>query len=249
MASGRSAVPASEGPQDEEHAEPHRGSLGSRLNWLRAGVLGANDGIVSTGGLVVGVAGASGSTSAVLIAGVAGLFAGATSMASGEYVSVSSQRDTQRAMLRQERRELRDMPGEELRELTELYRAKGLDERLAREVAFQLSEGDALAAHAEVELGIDPKELTNPWQAAFASFLSFTVGAVLPLLAMGLSPPVLRVPITVAFMVLALALTGAISAGFGRAPRTRAVLRNVIGGFVAMAVTYGVGTLLGHAVG
>jgi VIT1/CCC1 family predicted Fe2+/Mn2+ transporter len=225
----------------------HKEVTAGRLNWLRAGVLGANDGIVSTASIVMGVAGATSAVAAILTAGVAGLFAGAMSMASGEYVSVSSQRDAQRALLAQERRELADEPDLELAELTWLYRAKGLPESLARKVAEALTAHDALTAHAEAELGIDPDELTSPWQAAVASFAAFGVGAVLPLLAAVLTPtPGVRVGITVAVVVLALMLTGSLSARFGGAPRLPAVGRNVLGGLVAMAVTYGIGTLVGH---
>ncbi len=174
--------------QTPEHGEAHGGGLGSRLNWLRAAVLGANDGIVSTAGLVVGVAGATDSRSALLTAGLAGLLAGSMSMAAGEYVSVSTQRDSEKAALAQEKRELATEPQAELIELTELLAGKGLNERLAREVAEELTAHDALRAHAEVELGIDPDELTNPWHAAGASFLAFTAGALLPLLAIVLPP-------------------------------------------------------------
>ncbi|GLZ31674.1 membrane protein [Lentzea sp. NBRC 105346] len=230
------------------HEEPHEEVSGDRMNWLRAGVLGANDGIVSTASLVVGVAGATTALSQIVVAGLAGLFAGAMSMASGEYVSVSSQRDAEKALLAQEKRELKEMPEEELAELTEIYRDKGLTEETAREVATQLTEHDALAAHADAELGIDPEELTNPWGAAIASFISFTIGALLPLVAIVLSPVSLRVPITVVAAVLTLALTGAISARFSGAPRTRAVVRNIVGGLIAMGVTYGIGSLVGQAV-
>ena len=154
------------GPHDDE---PHDESLAARLNWLRAGVLGANDGIVSTAGLVVGVAGATTDRRAILVAGVAGLVAGAMSMAAGEYVSVSTQRDSEQALLAKERRELREEPEEELAELAGLYVQKGLAEDLALQVAEQLTEHDALGAHAEAELGIDPDDLTNPWHAALAS--------------------------------------------------------------------------------
>lgn len=223
------------------------GAMSTRLNWLRAGVLGANDGIISTAGLVVGVAGATTSRPAILAAGVAGLLAGALSMAAGEYVSVSSQRDSERAALDVERRELAEAPEAELEELTELLAARGLSRELAREAAVQLTARDALRAHARVELGINPDELANPWHAAFASLVAFTVGAVLPLLAIVLPGPSGRVPITVAAVVAALVLCGVVSARLGGAPAGRAVLRNVTGGALAMAVTYAVGTWLGTA--
>ncbi|MFS4106964.1 MULTISPECIES: VIT1/CCC1 transporter family protein [unclassified Streptomyces] len=227
------------------HDEPHGGALGSRLNWLRAAVLGANDGIVSTAGLVVGVAGATDSRSALLTAGLAGLLAGSMSMAAGEYVSVSTQRDSELAALAEERRELRDQPEAELRELAELLERRGLSPEVARDAARQLTERDALRAHASVELGIDPDRLTNPWHAAGASFLAFTVGALLPLLAIVLPPAGLRLVITVLSVLAALVLTGFSSARLGAAPPGRAVLRNVAGGALAMAVTYAAGALLG----
>lgn len=225
------------------HPEPR--TTASTLNWLRAGVLGANDGIISTAGLVIGVAAATTDRAAIVTAGFAGLAAGAMSMAVGEYVSVSTQRDSEQAMLAKERRELEEMPEEELAELAEIYRGKGLSPDLADQVARELTERDALAAHAEAELRIDPDELTNPWHAAWASFIAFTLGAVLPLVAI-ISPPLpWRVPVTVLSVLLALVLTGWISATLGRSPRPRAVVRNVIGGFTAMAVTYAIGALVG----
>lgn len=231
----------------ELHHEPHE-DTGARLNWLRAGVLGANDGVVSTASLVLGVAGATTSVPQILTAGFAGMFAGAMSMAAGEYVSVSSQRDAEKALLDQERRELTEMPQHELDELTEIYREKGLSPELAREVAEQLTEKDALAAHAEAELKIDPDELTSPWQAAFASFVAFTVGSLLPLLAFIIPAGDFRVSLTVLVAVLALALTGSVSARLGGAPRLPAIARNVAGGIVAMAATYGIGHLVGAAI-
>ncbi|MEV3995384.1 VIT family protein [Streptomyces halstedii] len=233
--------------QTRRHEEPHEGAMGTRLNWLRAAVLGANDGVVSTAGLVVGVAGATGDRATLLTAGLAGLLAGSMSMAAGEYVSVSTQRDSERAALAQERRELEEAPEDELDELTEMLEDKGLTARVAREAAVQLTARDALRAHAEVELGIDPDELTNPWHAAGASFLAFTVGALLPLLAIVLPPASLRLVVTVASVLAALAFTGWWSARLGAAPMGRAVLRNMGGGAVAMAVTYAAGALLGAA--
>ncbi|MFB7112269.1 VIT family protein [Streptomyces sp. NPDC056291] len=228
------------------HDEPHGGALGSRLNWLRAAVLGANDGIVSTAGLVVGVAGATDSRSALLTAGLAGLLAGSMSMAAGEYVSVSTQRDSEMAALAVEKRELREQPEAELRELTDLLQARGLSRDVAREAAEQLTGRDALRAHASVELGINPDELTNPWHAAGASFLAFTVGALLPLLAIVLPPAAWRLGVTVLSVLAALVLTGWSSARLGAARPGRAVLRNAAGGALAMAVTYAAGTLLGE---
>ena len=232
----------------EAHEEPHRGGLGVRLNWLRAAVLGANDGIVSTAGLVVGVAGATVSRSTLLTAGLAGLLAGSMSMAAGEYVSVSTQRDAQKATLATESRELREEPQAELEELTGLLARMGLSTQLAAEAAVQLTERDALRAHAEVELGINPDELTDPWHAAGASFLAFTVGALLPLLAIVLPPSSVRLYVTVLSVLMALVLTGWGSARLGSAPAAAAVWRTAIGGAMAMAVTYVAGVLLGAAV-
>jgi vacuolar iron transporter family protein len=234
--------------QQLDHDEPHKGNIALRLNWLRAGVLGGNDGIVSTAGIVLGVAGATATRSTILTAGVAGLAAGAMSMAVGEYVSVSSQRDTEKALLEKERGELRDSPDEELAELTDMYAAKGLSHDLAAEVAEQLTALDALAAHAEVELGINPSNLTSPWHAAFASMVAFTLGALLPLVAITVPPAALRVPVTVAAVLVALGVTGVVSGWLGKSPLARPFWRNVIGGSVAMAVTYGIGALFGHVV-
>ncbi|CAN5493191.1 VIT family protein [soil metagenome] len=234
------------GPHDDE---PHGAGLGNRLNWLRAGVLGANDGIVSTAGIVLGVAGATSDRTAIVVAGVAGLVAGAMSMAAGEYVSVSTQRDSERALLRKEELELRETPDEELAELAGIYVGKGLDEKLALEVATQLTAHDALGAHAEAELGIDPDDLTSAWNAAFASMIAFTVGALLPLLTISLVAAGARVWVTVVSVALALALTGAVSARLGYAPAGRAVARNVAGGLFAMLATYLVGSLIGTRVG
>ncbi|HET7682087.1 MAG TPA: VIT family protein [Marmoricola sp.] len=234
------------GPHDDE---PHGGGHGAMLNWLRAGVLGANDGIVSTAGIVMGVAGATSDRDTILIAGVAGLVAGAISMAAGEYVSVSTQRDTEQALLHKERRELEDEPEEELAELAGIYREKGLSEETALKVAEELTAHDALAAHAEAELGIDPDDLSNPWHAAWASMIAFTVGALLPLLTISLFPQGARTWATVVAVAVALALTGFVSARIGRAQEGRAVARNVVGGLLAMGVTFLIGSLVGAGVG
>jgi len=227
--------------------QPQEG-LNNRLNWLRAGVLGANDGVVSTAGIVMGVAGATADRSDILIAGVAGLVAGAISMAAGEYVSVSTQRDAELALLDKERRELAEMPEEELEELEGLLESKGLTPEVASEVAQQLTARNPLRAHAVLELGIDPDDITNPWSAAFASMLSFTIGAVLPLLTILLIPGTARIWGTVVAVALALALTGWTSARLGYAKPGRALLRNVAGGLLAMGVTYLIGTLIGTQV-
>ena len=227
------------------HAEPQGAGIHSKLNWLRAGVLGANDGIVSVAALVVGVAGATTDTGPLIAAGLAALIGGAISMALGEYVSVSSQADTQRALIAKERRELAEMPDAELEELVRLYREKGLSDDTARRVARELTANDALAAHLETELGITEESVVSPMAAAGASALAFTVGGLLPFLAILLPPIPLRVPITVVVVVLALVATGLISARLGGARPLRPTLRVVIGGLLALGVTYGIGLLLG----
>jgi vacuolar iron transporter family protein len=230
-------------------AEPHGGSLVGRLNWLRAGVLGADDGIVSVAGIVVGVAAAAGSARGpIFTAGIAGLAAGALSMAAGEYVSVSTQRDSERAALNKEKAELVRQPRSELDELAKIYQDKGVSPQTALQVAKELTEHDALAAHAEAELGIDPSELTDPWQAALSSAVSFTAGALLPMLAILLPPAHLRIPVTVAAVLVALAITGWVSARLGGADPRRAALRVTVGGALAMAITFAIGHLVGTAV-
>lgn len=229
----------------EAHSEER---LGQRLNWLRAGVLGANDGIVSVAGVVVGVAAATpGNVLAIATAGIAALVAGAFSMAGGEYVSVSTQRDTEKAMIAKEVQELEEQPAAELAELTGLYRKRGLSAGLARQVAEELTAHDALAAHAEVELGIDPDDLTNPWHAALSSFVAFTIGALIPLL-MILIPGGNEVILTAAAVVIGLFLTGWISARLGKAPLLPAILRNVLMGSATMVATYLIGLAFGVAI-
>lgn len=229
--------------------EAHSPKLAGRLNQLRAAVLGANDGIVSEAGLVLGVAGATTARAPLITAGVAGLAAGAVSMALGEYVSVSSQRDAERDQLAQERRELADDPGGELAELAALYREKGLRAETALLVAQELTAHDALAAHAETELHIDPEDLVNPVQAAAASAVSFVLGALIPLLAIVLPPASWRVPVTVPVVLGALALAGWAGARVGGGSARRAILRVLLGGGVGLAFTYAVGHLAGRAVG
>jgi vacuolar iron transporter family protein len=247
---GTAATDATGGEPPREHpGEGHGGGLAARLNWLRAGVLGANDGIVSVAGLVVGVAGVTTERGPLFTAGIAGLVAGAVSMALGEYVSVSSQRDSEQAQVETEKRELREDPERELAELAAIYEAKGLRPETARAVAQELTEHDALAAHVEAEMKIDPDELTSPWQAAGASALAFTVGAVLPLLAILLPPPQWRVAVCVVVVLIALGLAGYVGASLGGSGRRGAVLRVVIGGGLGLAVTYLVGHLFGTAVG
>lgn len=226
--------------------EPHGTGYTERMNRLRAAVLGANDGIVSVAAVVVGVAGATSSTGAVLTAGAAALLGGALSMAQGEYVSVSSQSDAHRALIAREKQELAEMPEAELTELAEIYAAKGLSLRTARQVAAELTEHDALAAHLDAELHIDQADIVSPWNAAVASALSFVVGAVLPLLAILLPPQEWRIPVTFVAVLAALALTGWLGAALGDTPgRGRAVLRMVLGGALALAATFALGSLLG----
>ena len=225
--------------------EPHSGGLANRLNWLRAGVLGANDGIVSVAAIVVGVAGATPRLAPVLTAGLAGLVGGAISMALGEYVSVSSQRDSERALIAKEKRELAEMPFEELAELTNLYEQKGLSASTARLVAEELTEKDALAAHLDIELNIDPSDIVSPWRAAQASAIAFLVGGVLPVLAMVIFPESARILATVIVVLAALAGTGALGAYLGESPKLRPTVRVVVGGAIALATTYLIGSLLG----
>jgi VIT1/CCC1 family predicted Fe2+/Mn2+ transporter len=221
------------------------GDVGGRLNWLRAAVLGANDGIVSLAGLLIGVAGADAPPSALVTAGVAGLSAGAMSMAVGEYVSVSAQRDSERGVLELERQELQELPEQELAELAGILRKRGLSETTALVAAREMTDYDAFAAHADLELGLDPTERTNPWEAAGASALAFTVGGFVPFLAILLAPHAYAVPVAVAAVVVALAITGVLSARLGRANVWAAVLRNVLGGLIAMGVTYWIGRFFG----
>jgi len=225
--------------------EPHQQGLAQRLNWLRAGVLGANDGIVSVAAVVVGVAGATSELAPILTAGTAALVGGAISMALGEYVSVSSQSDSERALIAKEKRELREMPDEELDELTGLYEAKGLAPETARQVAIELTAHDAVAAHLSAELNIDENDVVSAWHAAIASAVAFTIGALLPMLAILLPPAGVRVPVTFVAVLVALALTGWISAWIGGSSRIRAIVRVVLGGALALVATYVVGSLLG----
>jgi len=232
-------------PRPRRKQETH---LGYRAGWLRAAVLGANDGLVSTASLVLGVAAAGASTGAIVTAGVAGLVAGALSMAAGEYVSVSSQRDTELADLRLEERELAEDPEGELDELMEIYQRRGLSLPLARQVAAELSRGDRLAIHARDELGLEDGTRARPLQAAWASALSFTAGAALPLLAIALAPGGSRVVVCVALTLIALGLLGSLGAELGGAPRLKAAGRVLVWGAIAMAATSGIGALTGAAV-
>ena len=241
---------ASRSTKNPHPGETHTQNIGQRLNWLRAGVLGANDGIVSTAGVVIGVAAATpANVIAIATAGIAAVVAGAFSMAGGEYVSVSTQRDTERALIAKEEWELETMPVEELEELADLYRQRGLSDELAHQVAAELTAKDALAAHAEVELGIDHEEFTSPWSAAVSSFVAFAAGALIPLVMILLPVGEHRVWVAAVAVVIGLFFTGWISAALGGAPRGRAILRNVTMGSATMIATYLIGVLFGVAIG
>jgi len=227
------------------HYEPHSKNTSSRSNWLRAAVLGSNDGIVSIAGLVVGVAGATDLKIIILAAGVAGILAGALSMAAGEYVSVSTQRDIEKALLKKERQELIDEPYEELTELTALYQAKGLKLSTAKLVAAELTKKDAFAAHVDIELGIDPHHLTNPWSAAGASAAAFLVGSAIPLIAIMLPLGQVSIPVTFISVIVALTFTGYLSAKIGGTKVATSIIRVVSGGAAAMIITYAIGSLFG----
>jgi VIT1/CCC1 family predicted Fe2+/Mn2+ transporter len=230
--------------------EPHRrAGLAQKLNWLRAGVLGANDGIVSTAAVVVGVGVATGEVLPVLLAGSAALVGGAISMALGEYVSVSSQRDTEKALIERERRELAEDPDAELAELVGMYRDKGLSHETATRVATELTARDALAAHLSVELNIDQDDVISPWHAALASAVAFTIGAMLPMATILLVPHPARILWTFVSVLIALAITGYVAAWIGQANRVRAIIRTVTGGALALGATFLVGTLFGTTVG
>jgi VIT1/CCC1 family predicted Fe2+/Mn2+ transporter len=228
--------------------EPHSGGLANKLNWLRAGVLGANDGIVSVAAIAVGVAGATPQLAPILAASIAGLVGGAISMALGEYVSVSSQRDTERALIAKEKDELATMPYEELAELTKLYQDKGLSAQTARQVAEELTANDALAAHLDAELNIDQNDIVSPWRAAYASAFAFTIGGLLPILAIILFPASMRVQATFVAVLIALAITGAAGGYLGDSPISRPMVRVVVGGALALAATFLIGRLLGTTV-
>jgi len=229
----------------EKNDKASEGKSTKKLNWLRAAVLGANDGIVSIAGLVVGVAGATDSKSVIVTAGMAGVVAGALSMAAGEYVSVSSQRDSEKALLDRESSSLEANPDEELEELTLIYESKGLSRKTAVSVAAELTSHDAFRAHAEAKHGLNPDDLTNPWHAAIASAAAFIAGASIPMTVILIPPTGLRVPITFAAVIVALAMTGAASAHAGGAGKRRAIVRVIIGGALAMAITYAIGKLSG----
>ncbi len=220
----------------------------SKLNKLRAAVLGANDGIVSISSVVMGVAGATSDSKAISIAGLAALIAGALSMAVGEYVSVSSQSDAEKAYIKLEKEDLRDNPEYELDELAREYMKHGVSKKTAHQVAAELTKKDALKAHLRMHFNIDPEDINNPWHAAVASFLAFTVGGIVPFLTIILFRPEWRIGATVVAVILCLLAVGYLSARAGNAHKGRAVARVVFGGVLAMAITYGVGVLFGASV-
>lgn len=228
--------------------EPHTSALNSKLNSLRAAVLGANDGIVSIAGIIMGVAGASAEKSAILTAGIAGLTAGALAMAAGEYVSVSSQRDTEEALLNKERSELKREVKKERLELEQIYQAKGLKAATAKQVAKELSEHDVFRAHVEAELGFDPDELTNAWHAAGASAMAFVVGSLVPVLSVLLAPSRFRVQFVVYAVIIALGITGFLSAKFSGAKPVKTIARVIAGGMLAMGITFIIGKIFGAVV-
>ena len=230
------------------HAHRERHAT-ARIGWLRAAVLGANDGIVSTASLIVGVAASDASRTSVLIAGVAALFAGAMSMAAGEYVSVSSQLDTERADLAREATELEQQPAVEREELTRIYEARGVDRNTAETVSGQMMAHDALAAHARDELGLSAITSARPLQAAGTSALTFTAGAAAPLAVVPFASPSMVVPVVAVVSLMCLAILGTIGARVGGAPLVPSILRVTFWGALAMAVTAGVGRLFGTAVG
>jgi VIT1/CCC1 family predicted Fe2+/Mn2+ transporter len=228
-----------------ESSERH---LGNRAAWLRAAVLGANDGLISTACLMVGVAAAKGSSrSTILVAGIAGLTAGALSMAAGEYVSVSSQLDSERADIARERLELEATPDAEHEELVEIYRQRGLSEGLARQVADELSTQDRLAVHVRDELGLDPDNLAKPIEASVVSAISFAIGASLPILIVILASAAMRVWLTMSVTIVGLVVLGAVGAKLGGAPQRRAAVRVFIGGTLALAISLGIGRITGNA--
>ena len=224
------------------------GHLSGRAAWLRAGVLGANDGLISTASLMVGVAAAHSTRAAILVAGFAGLTAGALSMAAGEYVSVSSQRDSERADVELERRELVASPVAERAELAQIYRDRGLSAALAEQVADELSQLDQVAVHARDELGIDLNELARPVQAAVVSAVSFLLGAIVPVLVVLVSSARLRVPLTIAVTLVSLVVLGSVGARLGGASRRRGAVRVLIGGALALLISLAIGRVTGSVV-
>lgn len=228
--------------------EPHDAGQSAKLNWLRAGVLGANDGIVSTALLLLGVIAAGSSTGAIVTAGVAAIIAGAVSMALGEYVSVSTQRDTERALIDKEKAELRDYPAEEHQELVHILRSYGMSDDIAHDAATSIHDADPLSAHLRLELGIDGEDLTSPWAAAGSSAVSFMLGAILPMLAAILAPRESGVWAVTIVTLIALAITGFVSAKLSDTNPVAATLRLLIGGALGLVVSYFIGTFFGGVV-
>lgn len=235
---------AAHGPSDSGRPPDRHAAVGTG-GWLRPLVLGAEDGIVSTAALVIGVAAAGQSHAALLAAGTAGLVAGAMSMAVGEYVSVAAQRDAEQSDIRREQWELAHEADAELDELTAIYRTRGLSETLAQQVAREMTEHDALGTHLREELAIDQRVAARPWQAAWLSAVSFAAGAILPLLAILIAPAAGRVPFTIAVTLVVLALAGAAGARLGRSRLRSGSIRVVAGGVVAMVATWCIGSVLG----
>ena len=225
---------------------PSDASDNGKLNKLRAAVLGANDGIVSVSSITMGMVGATSDAKAISLVGLAALIAGALSMAVGEYVSVSSQSDAEKAYIEREKEDLRDDPAQELDELAREYQKLGVSRATAESVASELTNKDALRAHLHVHFNLDPDDINSPWQAAIASLLAFTAGGLVPFLVVVLAPQALRIPATALAVLVALVGVGFLSAIAGNAPKGRAIVRVVVGGFIAMAITYGVGSFFGH---
>lgn len=233
---------------EHETYEPHAAAVNSKLNWLRAGVLGANDGIVSTACILLGVIAAGSETHAIMIAGIAAAVAGAVSMALGEYVSVSAQRDSEQHFIELESSELRDSPEEEHQELVGILQGYGVSREAADRAARDIETKDPLKAHLQLELGIDSEELTNPWTAAFSSAISFTLGALLPIFSVMLAPMTARGLVVTIVTLATLVLTGFVSAYVSGTNKWRSMLRLLIGGALGLVVTYGVGLLFGTGV-
>jgi len=225
--------------------EFQKAAMASKLNWLRAGILGANDGIMSTSGVLMGIAGATTNSAVIFFTGVATVVAGSISMAGGEYTSVSAQKDSELAALETERKELAEQPEMELRELTWFYEQKGLSYELAHQVAVELTAKDALKAHAEAELGIELGSHSSPMAAAISSFVAFAAGGVLPLLAVTGPWVSIRIPVTVFAVLVSLIITGYVGAKIGGAKPLKPILRNVLISLATMGITYGIGVLVG----
>jgi VIT1/CCC1 family predicted Fe2+/Mn2+ transporter len=234
--------------EDIQENQLHRSSVATRLNWLRAGVLGANDGLISTAGLVVGVAAASTDIQDITTAGIAGLIAGAISMALGEFVSVSTQRDTEKALITKKKSLLKAHPNEGREWIVSFLRERGVSKNTSNLVIAEFNDEEVLHALLRHGFGINEQEIVNPWVAAGSSMLSFSFGAALPVIAMQLSPADLRIPVTVIAVLIGLAITGGLSAYLGQASKRSAVMRLICGGALAMAITYGIGQLLGTTV-